>query len=162
FIGGNDGVPFLVPMPGENEQLCTTCRDFSQHSRGIPFYIQALENQDLANPGTVALFQLRLEGLESPSRVTLGAWPDPALTRPRQFSFRQEKTLWDVPVIPMNTLSPADSAVTIYWEERSVAAGESRTVGFTYGLGSVAASTGGGRLAITTSSEVTRGSEFVV
>ncbi len=77
YIGANDGVPFLIP--GQN-QFCTTQQIMAGGS--VPQYIQACENQDLAHPGTIARLQLRLGGnIEPPDRVTLGAYPDPALAR---------------------------------------------------------------------------------
>ena len=113
YIGSNDGVPFLIP--GET-QLCTTQKDFN--ARTMPDYIQALEKEnDLANPGTIVRVQLKVGGgLEAPSRVTLGGWPDPKLMKsdPR---CRQEKTMWDVPVMDIHTIPPGDSAVTLYWED---------------------------------------------
>jgi hypothetical protein len=162
FIGSNDGVPFLIPSPGEKEQLCKTFLTLPAPGRGIPEFIQALEEEDLTNPRTVALLQLKLHGLDAPTRVTLGAWPNRDLNRFGEFIFRQEKTLWNVPVRPIHSLAEPDSAVVLYWDERLLQPGETRRVGFTYGLGSVASAAGGGRLALTTSSEVTRGSEFTV
>ncbi len=145
FIGSNDGVPFLIP--GQT-QLCTTQMDFNAQT--MPDYIQALENEnDLANPGTIARVQLKVGGgLEAPSRVTLGGWPDPKLMQsdPR---CRQEKTLWDVPLMDIHTIPPGDSAVTLYWEERPLGANEKREVGFAYGLAGVSGGEGGGKLAVT-------------
>src|SRR5262249_59820418 len=42
-----------------------------------------------------------------------------------------------------------DSCVVMYWTDQPLAAGKTREVGFTYGLGTVASSEGGGRLALT-------------
>jgi hypothetical protein len=141
FIGGNDGVPFLVP--GE-KQLCSTQMDINR-SEDVPDFIQARETEDLSNPGTIAQVQLRLAGMEPPSRVTLGAWPHPKLGN----GAMQEKTLWNVPVLPIKSVLPGDSAVVIYWAEKPLAPGASREVGFAYGLGNVSAGEGGGRLALT-------------
>src|SRR5206468_5155225 len=74
FIGANDGVPFLIP--GQRE-LCNTKLEFPAGAT-IPDFIQALEKEDLTNPGTVAQLQLKVGGgLEPPTRVTLGAYPNP-------------------------------------------------------------------------------------
>src|SRR5262249_6215913 len=54
------------------------------------------------------------------------------------------------------------SAVVIYWNERLLQPHESRTVGFTYGLGSVAGSEGGGKLAGTVGGAFVPGGEFSV
>jgi hypothetical protein len=134
FIGANDGVPFT--LPGSTE-LCDTMYDFSTPS-AVPDFIQALEREDLAHPGTVANLQLRLGGkVEAPERVTLGAWPNSDLRKSwntlqvRDY-LRAERTLWDVPLLPMKliqTVRPgadADSAVVMYWSERELAPGASR------------------------------------
>jgi hypothetical protein len=157
FIGSNDGVPFLVPGA---RQLCTTSQDF-RRSEDVPDFIQACEHDSLSNPGTVAHVGLKVPGLESPTRVTLGAWPNPVLAR-RDRRCKQEKTLWEVPVLPIHALDPGDSAVTIYWADRSLPPGGRRSVGFTYGLGSVAGGEGKGRLALTTGGYTAPGDEFTV
>jgi hypothetical protein len=159
FIGSNDGVPFLIPGA---QQLCSTKLDFPTPNQDIPDFIQACENDDLARPGTIAQVGLRLGGgLEAPSRVTLGAWPNPELQR---FDRRceQEKTLWEVPVLNIHTLREADSAVTIYWEEKDLFPGQSREVGFSYGLGSVSAGEGAGKLALTVGGSFRPRGEFTV
>ncbi|HXG09967.1 MAG TPA: hypothetical protein VNK04_09275 [Gemmataceae bacterium] len=156
YIGANDGVPFTIP--GE-KQLCDTMMVFNG-KKSIPDFIQALEREDLKNPGTVAHLQLRVDDkLEMPDRVTLGAYPNPHLDDPR---CRQEKTLWDVPVLPMKTLRPPDSAVVIYWNERELKPGQRREMGFTYGLGSVVSGEGNGRLGVTVGGTFRPGGEFTV
>jgi hypothetical protein len=157
YIGGNDGVPFLVP--GSHE-LCSTSKQFDR-PQDVPDFIQACEKEDLADPGTVAQIQFKVAGLEPPGRVTLGAWPNPELAK-RDERCKQEKTLWEVPVLPIHTLNPGDSAVTMYWNERPLGPGESREVGFAYGLGTVAGSEGGGKLALTVGGSFVPGGEFTV
>lgn len=160
FIGLNDGVPFTLPgLKG----LCDTQQEFNQPST-VPDFIQALEREDLVKPGTVAHLQLRLGGrLEPPERVTLGAWPNFDLSKrlndPR---FKHHMTLWDVPVVPMKTMLPPDSAVVMYWLERELKPGESRELGFAYGLGKVASGEGGGKLGLTVGGSLTVGGEFSV
>ena len=53
FIGSNDGVPFLIP--GDSE-LCSSSK--IMNGAGVPDFLQALENNDLNNPGTVANLSL--------------------------------------------------------------------------------------------------------
>jgi hypothetical protein len=154
FIGNNDGVPFLIPG---SPQLCNTSRVFHSPAE-VPDFIQARETEDLERPGTIALIQLRVPGYETPSRVTLGAWPNPELGP----QCRQEKTLWDVPVLPMKSLGKGDSAVTIYWDERPLAPGKGREVAFAYGLGSVAASETRGQLGLSAAGSFTPGGEFTL
>ncbi len=158
YIGANDGVPFTIPGQA---QRCDTLAEFSR-PEDVPDFVQALEHEDLAHPGAVAHLQLRLGGkLDPPDRVTLGAWPNPRLAAqdPR---CRQEKTLWHVPVLSMKALSPPDSAVTIYWSDRDLAAGASREVGFAYGLGLVASGESGGRLGVTAGGSFLPGGEFTL
>ena len=157
YIGANDGVPFLIP--GQN-QFCTTQQSMTGGS--VPQYIQACENQDLAHPGTIARLQLRLGGnIEPPDRVTLGAYPDPALgARMHDPRCQQEKTMWDVPLYDLSILN--DSAVAMYWDARLIDAGASREMGFAYGLGDVAAGEGGGKLGLSVGGSFTPGGEISV
>lgn len=170
FIGANDGVPFT--LPGSRE-LSDTSYEFASAAE-VPDFIQALEREDLAHPGTVANLQLRLGGrIEAPERVTLGAWPNLDLLKREDFSkkFRglinQHMTLWDVPVLSMKSIrtvdprASADSCVVMYWTERDMRPKAGREVGFAYGLGSVATSAGG-KLALTIGGSLVRGGEFTV
>ena len=157
FIGANDGVPFLVPG---RQQLIDTRLDLRGAGQ-VPQYIQACEREDLTNPGTVARVKLVVAEVEPPDRVTLGAWPNLQLAL-RDRRCQQEQTLWEVPVLPIKTLDPPDSAVTMYWDERPLPPGAARGVGFAYGLGSVAGGEGGGRLAVTAGGSFTPGGIFTV
>ncbi len=167
FIGENDGVPFLIP----GEQLCSTNKEFFNEE--VPNYIEAYENKDLANPGTVARVTLRVsEQLEPPGRVILGGWPHPGLQqladqlrRPVLFKARGPDTLWEVPVIKIaelrdrqffvrnedgkRELVPPDSAVTMYWGEQDLPPGKKRRLGFAYGLGSVSAASPDSKMLLT-------------
>jgi hypothetical protein len=141
LIGRNDGVPFTVPgLTG----LVDDQRDFE--GAQVPDFIQALEHPDLKDPGTVAQLNLRLGGqLEPPQRVSLTRWPG-----------HDEKGTYDVPVVAMRD----DSAVVIYWEEREMAPGSVREVGFEYGLGHLAA--GSGQLGVTVGGAFAIGKELTV
>ncbi len=160
FIGQNDGVPFLIPG---HDQLCSTQLAFND-PRDVPDFIQACEREDLANPGTIAQLQLKLAGMEPPSRVTLGAWPNPQLGVQ---GARQEKTLWLVPLVSMKSMLPSgralnDSAVAMYWGDKKIMPGGSREVAFAYGLGSVSSGDTQGRLALTAGGSFTPRGEFTL
>ncbi len=141
FIGGNDNVPFTIPGDAD---LCDTLKDLPSQAkdRKTPDFLQALEKPDLAHPGTIAHLRLKLEGLEPPVRVTLGAWPN------RKLGVLDQKadgpaTLWDVPLLSMKSLGLNDSAITMYWMEESLKAGAVREIGFEYGLWNLASQGGG-------------------
>jgi hypothetical protein len=156
FIGANDGVPFTIP--GQRD-LCDTRMEFRSQDE-VPDFIQALERDDLRNPGTIALVQFKLGGrVETPDHVTLGAWPHSEF---RKFGFPQaqaQNTGWEVPYLEIRRLNELvetrgeradpDSCVVMYWKEQPLAPGKTREVGFTYGLGTVSSGEGGqGRLAL--------------
>jgi hypothetical protein len=157
FIGLRDGVPFTIPG---RPDLCDTQAAFDT-PRAVPDFIQVLENDDLRNPGTVARVQFRIgKQLEPPSRVFLGGWPDDAWSKFGNVPLAEGPTTrWFVPHLSMRERKfvkgtttatlPADSCVTMYWDEEPLKPGETRRVGFAYGLGSVASQESGGRLLLT-------------
>jgi hypothetical protein len=159
YIGTNDGVPFTIP--GERE-LCDTMKDFKT-AADVPDFIEALERDDLTNPGTIAHLQLRLGGrIDPPDRVTLGAWPNPVLVK-RDPRCQQEKTLWDVPLFKIKDNDPPDSCVTMYWSPKPLGPGEKREVGFAYGLGNVASDKDAeGRLGLSVGGRFVPGGEFTL
>ncbi len=173
YIGANDGVPFTIPgTPG----LCDTLQVFNTPSE-VPDYIEALENNNLSHPGTIARLQFRLgKTLEAPSRVILGGWPDEGLRRlpgNPQIHAAGPATMWDVPEVSMRALHdsplrletneqvPPDSAVTMYWTVQPLAPGASREVGFAYGLGNVA-SDEAGHLGLSVAGRLVPGGEFTL
>jgi hypothetical protein len=162
YIGANDGVPFLIPG---SQSLCDTKHTFDSPAE-VPDFIQALEHENLDSPGTVAQVHFRLgAGIEPPDRVTLGAWPDRRLAASYpefRNELQQQYTGWDVPVLPMKTMRPADSAVVMYWDERPLAPGAVREVGFSYGLGALSSGEGHGKLALTVGGSFAPGGEFTV
>jgi hypothetical protein len=146
FIGSNDGVPFTIP--GESD-LCATMKDLPKQARDgkIPDFLQALEKPSLEHPGTITHLRLKLENLEAPARVTLGAWPNEKLRVLVRKNADGPATRWDVPLLPLKSLGLNDSAVTIYWKEAPLGPGKKREVGFEFGPWSLA--TQGNRLAAT-------------
>jgi hypothetical protein len=163
FIGGNDGVPFTIPGASG---LCDTKMMFPMPNL-VPDFIQALENDDLRNPGTVAYLQFRIgTNIESPSRVLLGGWPNPEMRRMGIRAAQAQLTGWEVPFVSMKerigNMEGEDSAVTMYWNEQPLEAGKSRVVGFTYGLGNVDTRESGGHLLLTAGGRLVPNVEFTL
>jgi hypothetical protein len=152
FVGARDGVPFAVPGLA---QLCDTSCD--RQGADVPDFLQALEKDDLKSPGTVAHLTLQLGlRLEAPARVTLGAWPDDKFMGQAKANL----TGWDVPLLSLK--EPADSAVTLYWLEKELPPKGRRELGFAYGLGTLAADGGAGRLAVAVGGSFLPGGDFTV
>jgi hypothetical protein len=163
FIGANDGVPFTIPGASG---LCDTKAEFKTPEE-VPDFIQALEHDDPRDPGTVAYLQFRIgKNVESPSRVTLGGWPNPELQHIGIRGARAQLTGWNVPYVSIKervgNRVANDSAVTIYWNERELPPNETRTVGFTYGLGNVDTTESGGHLLLTVGGRLVRNGEFTL
>jgi len=156
-------VPFTIPGASD---LCDTKKEFSTAAK-VPDFIQAQEKDDLRNPGTVAYLQFRIgKNVESPERVLLGGWPNPALQEVGIRTTRAQLTGWEVPFISIKERVGRkianDSAVTMYWNERELKAGDTRTVGFAYGLGSVDTRESGGHLLLTVGGRLVRHGEFTL
>lgn len=142
----NDGVPFTIPgLPN----LVDTLYDVRDPSP-IPDFIYVLEKPDLKNPGIVGQLNLKLGGkVEAPNRVSLTHWPG-------------VNDRWDIPVRPIFDLLTRrkDSAVVLYWNEQPLKPGETRNLGYSFGLGSV--SNLSGRLGVTVGGVFTPGGELTV
>jgi hypothetical protein len=148
FIGSNDGVPFTIPtLPGLVDHQEQFNDEKAPDNKEIPDFIQALQNPNIKDHGIVAHLTLKVLGLETPNRVTLGAWPDKELQniargQPGADKAWSEMTRWDVPYLDMQLMlkaqrpqPSADSAVVMYWNPQPLAPGAKREVGFAYGLG---------------------------
>jgi hypothetical protein len=141
-IGDNDGVPFT--LPGVKE-LVSTSKDF--RGAEVPDFIQVLEKPNLEKPGIVLQMNLRIsKEFEPPSRFLLTRYPG---KEDKQF------TKWDVPIKDFED----DSSVVMYWEPRTLKKGETREVGFTYGVGNI---TGNNKLAVTVGGSMQVGGELTV
>lgn len=142
YIGSRDDVPFLIPgTPG----FVTTQKVIGQ--KDLPQYIEAVENpKDPNNPGTVVRVGLKFPGskLEEPSEVFIGGY---------QNGFNQKR--WDVPRVNID----GDSLVLLYWPETDLNAGESRTMGYSYGLAEIVAD---GSLALSAPAVVPPSADFVL
>jgi hypothetical protein len=143
LIGRNDGVPFL--LAGENT-ITTRAKDLRGTS--VPDYLQALENPDLANPGTIVNLAVRGADATPPDRLVLAHWPGSGAVweyLPREGGVGAG---WD-----------ADSSVGLYYDAKPLAPNEARTIVFYYGLGGIAAS---GKLGLTVPLEVTESEKFSI
>jgi hypothetical protein len=152
FIGASDGVPFAIPgQPG----LLDTMMVFDQKS--IPASVEALEQPDLKDPGTIARLGLKLQNvkirksdpeLEPLETLVLCQWPGNSEKR------------WKWEYEPMNANGKKDSCVVLYWEDQLMEAGARRAMAFTYGLGRMSSSTG--QLGLTVSGTFRPGKVFTV
>jgi hypothetical protein len=163
FIGANDGVPFTIPGASG---LCDTKMQFNTPAQ-VPDFIQALEKDDLRDPGTVAYLQFRIgKQVESPERVLLGGWPNPRFRDIGWALARAQLTMWDVPFLSIKerigNQVANDSAVTMYWNEQPLEPDKKRVVGFAYGLGNVDTRESGGHLLLTVGGRLVRHGEFTL
>ncbi len=178
FVGSGDGMPWLVPG---RATLCDT-RFTANEPAAIPDFVECHERNDLNRPGTVARLQLRIgKRVEPPTRFLLGAWPSEELQRFGHPKARGHLTLWEVPALPIRELQERvqalaregkvkpevaasvkpNSAATLYWDERPLAPGAKREVGFAYGLARTVADTVG-KVMLTTSGHFEPGGEATV
>jgi len=131
YIGANDGVPFLVP-PGEaasSGQLIDSLATFEKTK--VPDFLRALESSDLNDKNaTVAELGLKLAGLEPIQKVVICRWPQDQGASEARWEWKYDAINKD----PRNL----DSCVVMYWDKLALKAGESKTMGFTYGLGRIA------------------------
>ena len=145
FIGANDGVPFVIPG---QKGLLTDMHDFSE--KEIPDYIEAIENPDPANPGTVA--HIGLKGITHLPRSEL---EDPSI---RMLICRWRSGLSETRLgAGIRNEIRARSKATRQRAKKAIRAcsftgrnclmmphkGEVRNMAFTYGLGKMAASISG-------------------
>ena len=142
-IGDNDGVPFTLPGV---KSLVSTSKDFRDAE--VPDFIQVLEKPNLANPGIVLQMNLRVsKEFEPPGRFLLTRYPG-----------KQDKKFlkWEVPIRDMGD----DSSVVMYWEPKVLKKGETRELGYTYGVGTITARND--KLAITVGGATQVGGELSV
>ncbi|MGE3809518.1 MAG: hypothetical protein AB7K24_33050, partial [Gemmataceae bacterium] len=64
--------------------------------------------------------------------------------------------------LPMGRRGVPDSAVVMYWPERELGPGQSRELGFAYGLGKIAGGEGGGKLGLTVGGSLNVDATFTV
>jgi RNA polymerase sigma factor (sigma-70 family) len=131
YIGGNDGVPFLIPPSptAPSGRLLDTMAVFEKEQ--VPPFLRALESTEPNDRhGTVAEMGLKLHGLEPLSKVVICRWPGDQ---------GGGSASWEWPFEPMNAdPQNRDSCVVLYWNAMTVQPQDRRTLGFTYGLGRMA------------------------
>jgi hypothetical protein len=141
LIGGNDGVPFIVPG---REGMVT--EPLVMRGPDVPDFVQSLEREDLRNPGVIVDIGLYPhEGEERPSELVLTHWPG-------------GDAEWDY---DRSEPFGHDSAAGIYYEPRPLLPGQTRSVGFSYGLGTISSTaTKNARLSLTAGGPIRAGSSF--
>lgn len=133
YIGLDDGVPFLVPPTNKAvAQLVDTKAELEKDK--IPPVIWALESPNLDDAtNVVAEMGLKLKGLDPIDKLVICRWP-------QDWGAAEARWNWPYEAINKNAERGAekDSCVVLYWDEKELAAGAKRVMGFTYGLGRVA------------------------
>ena len=112
MLGNNDAAPFRVPQYGS----ITTETEFSKDN--IPQFWQAFD--DLSNPTVISQGRFYSSAGVKPDKVQFTNWS------------RAYGTNWGLAVNP--SYSNGDSAVSVIWEEKPLAPGESREYVTYYGL----------------------------
>lgn len=158
FIGGEDGVPFVVPG---TDGFVTKFTEFTQ--KDMPDYIEALENQNLDSPGVIA--HLGLKGFQLPDcepealyKLLLGENPGN-----KEFSYDADPSEL-APKKGKDGSRFTDSVVFLYWNERDTNPGEVRDFVFSYGLGEISKPDGssGGKLSVTIGGNTNAGKSFTL
>ncbi|MFM9964539.1 MAG: hypothetical protein ACKV2Q_25330 [Planctomycetaceae bacterium] len=141
LIGNNDGVPFIVPGV---EGIVTEATTF--RGEQVPDFVRALERPNLSSPGVIVDIGLRARDAERPSEVILAHWPG-------------GEAEWNYERAPLRR----DSAAGLYYEPRPLKPDEQRTVGFTYGLGTISSTkTRNAKLSLTVGGPFRSGGQFWV
>ncbi len=122
-LGFNDGAPFRLPNGAE----VTTEREFT--STAIPLLWLTVD--DLSNPQIAAQGQLQpgVPALPIPDRWVFADWGS------------IYNTIWNFTVDPSRSVTN-DSAVAGWWNPIALAPGDTQTVGFDYGVASIAGTSG--------------------
>lgn len=139
LLGRNDGAPFQV-----RGQAVVT--DTAFRGDGIPDFYQAFDS--LANPQVVSQGTLRAFDTTVPDEVYFSNWGSLA------------DGVWDFNFVPGRDFARAgeefeqDSAVALFWNERPLAPGETRTYVTYYGLGGITIAPGHLSIGVTSPASV--------
>lgn len=112
MLGSNDAAPFRIPGVGD----VSTQTEFS--GADIPQYWQAFDS--FTNTKVVAQGSFLRSDANQPDKVQFTNWG------------KVSSTPWEAPVTPGS--GNGDSAVTVTWNEKNLAAGESRVYTTHYGM----------------------------
>ena len=116
MLGDNDGAPFKVPSLGN----VTYERELTGNL--IPQFWQAFDN--LINPNVFAVGTLYKTGDVKPDKVQFADWS----------GIYDSESSWSYTISTSRPVT-GDSAVAVYWNPKSVAAGTTTTVNTYYGVG---------------------------
>lgn len=112
MLADNDYAPFRVPGTGD------VITETEYEGSAIPQYWQAFD--DLENPSTIAQGTFFRAGYRAPDKVQFVSWPGVT------------DIPWNYEITP--GMYNGDSAVTVIWNEKAIAAGQSETYVTYYGL----------------------------
>ncbi len=154
-IGGKDDVPFTIPG---STSVVTTFKDL--RGKEVPDFVECMENDDIAKPGTVVRIGLKIsDKFEAPDRFLLTRYPGKELGGYKQYEVPKVAFIGDPE--KGDGKFGGDSCFVMYWDKKELKPGESREMGFTYGLGSVTVG-GSGKLALTVGGRMFTGGELTV
>ncbi len=141
LIGDNDGVPFIVPG---RDGIVT--QPLAMRGAEVPDFVRSLERPVLSSPGVIVDLNLvPAEGEARPDEVLLSHWPG-------------ENAAWNY-----NRRNPfgTDTAAGLYYSPAPLEPGRARTIGFSYGLGTISSTaTRNARLSLTAGGPIRSGSSF--
>jgi hypothetical protein len=141
LIGDNDGVPFIVPG---REGMVTS--PVLLRGADVPDFVRSLERKDLASPGVIVDINLvPAEGEARPDTLLLSHWPG----ENAQWNYNRRQPFGD------------DTAAGLYYSPAPLEPGRSRSIGFSYGLGTISSTkTRNTRLSLTAGGPIRAGASF--
>jgi hypothetical protein len=141
LIGDNDGVPFIV---AGRDGIVTSPLEL--RGPDVPDFVRALERPILARPGVIVDLNLvPAEGEERPGELLLSHWPG----GDAEWNYNRRAAFTD------------DTAAGLYYAPAPLEPGHTRSVGFSYGLGTISSTaTHNARLSLTAGGPIRAGSSF--
>lgn len=149
YINDRDDVPFL--LPGVNEPVKDKKRLIGAE---VPGFVQVIEKTSVRDPGIVLHMGLRIsDKIEPPDEFMLTRFPGYGVGKKWNVEYTDITKKEGRDTFP-------DSSVVLFWNPKEVLAGNSRELGFTYGLGSVSAD--GDKLGLTVGGSFQVGGDLTV